>query len=117
LQASGGATGAVKLSAAPEKATVSVLNEAGRVVKTFDIEDAKAGVNDIKWDGTDNGGDRVTPGKYTFQVAAKDKAGTAIDADMSVSGLVTGVYYENGVPELDVGGTRIPMGNLTSISQ
>jgi flagellar basal-body rod modification protein FlgD len=123
LLATGSVEGAVRFKAVPEKATVSVLNEAGRVVRTFDIDGPKVGLNEIKWDGKDNGGDRATSGKYTFQVAATDKAGTAMEADMSVSGVVRGVYYENGAPELEIGGgdgvpgTRMPLSNLTSISQ
>ncbi len=129
LQASGKASAAVNFpDGKPDKATVSVVNDAGRVVRTFDMSDLKAGVNTITWDGNDNGGDRVQSGTYTFQVAAKDRAGTAMQSSMNVSGTVSAVYYDNGAPELEVGGgtdasgkaipgTRIPLSNLTSIGQ
>jgi len=86
-------------------------------VKTFDLDKTGAGVQPIKWDGTTDAGERATAGAYTFQVAAKDKNGTAMESDMSVQGIVTGVFYENGYPELVIGTTRVPLTNVTSISQ
>lgn len=97
--------------------TISVINDAGRVVKTFDLDKTGAGTQPINWDGTTDGGERATAGQYTFQVAAKDKNGSPIGTDMTVQGIVTGVFYENGYPELVVGSTRVPLKNVTSISQ
>lgn len=117
LDSTGIASGAVRLSQDAAKVTVSVVNAAGRVVKSFDLTKTGAGAQAINWDGTTDSGERAAAGNYTFQVAAKDKNGTPIEADMSVQGIVTGVFYENGFPELVVGTTRIPLTNLTSISQ
>jgi flagellar basal-body rod modification protein FlgD len=117
LGPTGGSTGAVKLSQNAETVSVSVVNAAGRVVKKLDLGAMSAGPQKIEWNGTEDSGDRAAEGIYTFQVSAKDKNGTPVSADMSVTGLVNGVYYENGAPELEVGGTRIPLSNLTSISQ
>jgi flagellar basal-body rod modification protein FlgD len=117
LGATGGAETAVKLSQDAAKAKVSVVNEAGRVVRTFDLDKMNAGNQPIKWDGKTDGGERAASGKYTFQVDAKDKNNVPIETDMSVQGIVGGVFYENGYPELDIGGSRIPLTNVTSISQ
>jgi flagellar basal-body rod modification protein FlgD len=117
LQASGSAQGAVNLAQNAKTMSISVINSAGRVVKTINQDNVAAGNQPIKWDGTTDSGERAQSGMYTFQVSAKDSQGVAIDTDQSVSGIVTGVYYENGAPELEVGGTRVPLSNLTSISQ
>jgi flagellar basal-body rod modification protein FlgD len=97
--------------------TVSVKNEAGRVVQTFDLAKTTAGQQTIQWDGQTSGNERAAPGTYTFGVVAKDKAGNPVAADMSLSGVVTGVSYDNGAPELILGDTRIPLSNVSSIGQ
>jgi flagellar basal-body rod modification protein FlgD len=117
LDSTGGATGAVNLSQNAAAVTVSVVNTAGRVVAKLDLGELKAGTQKIEWNGREDSDERAAAGMYTFQVNAKDSNGNPIGTDMSVSGLVRGVYYENGAPELDVGGTRVPLSNLTSVSQ
>lgn len=117
LASTGGAKSAVTLGQGAVKATVSVTNDAGRVVKTFDLDSTNAGPQTISWDGTTTTGDRAAVGTYTFSVDAKDKNNTPVDTDMSVSGIVTGVDYDTGTPELVVGNTRVPLTNITSITQ
>ncbi|HEY6880423.1 MAG TPA: FlgD immunoglobulin-like domain containing protein [Polyangiales bacterium] len=117
LDSTGTASGAVKLSQDAAKVTVSVVNAAGRVVRSFDLTKKGAGMQPIEWDGATDSGERAAAGNYTFQVAAKDANGTPIETDMSIQGIVSGVFYENGYPELVVGTSRVPLTNLTSISQ
>jgi flagellar basal-body rod modification protein FlgD len=117
LDSTGSVDGAVKLPQGAAKVSVSVVNAAGRVVRTFDLETPKVGVNKFKWNGMSDNGERSTAGQYTFQIAAKDKNGTPLESDQTVQGIVTAVYYENGLPELEVGGTRVPLTNVTSINQ
>jgi flagellar basal-body rod modification protein FlgD len=117
LTSTGGAKSAVTLGQGAVKATVSVTNDAGRVVKTFDLDSTNAGPQTISWDGSTTTGDRATAGTYTFSVDAKDKNNTPVDTDMSVTGIVTGVDYDTGTPELVVGNTRVPLTNITSITQ
>lgn len=117
LDSSGAATGSVRFSANADTASVNVINDAGRVVRTFEMTDKNAGPQTITWDGKTDSGERATGGMYRFEVAAKDKSGNPIDADQSVSGVVSGVSYENGAPELVVGTTRVPLSNISSITQ
>lgn len=108
---------AVKLMQNAEKVTVSITNEAGRVVRTMELEKRSAGVQTLTWDGKTDSGERATNGMYKFEIDAKDKNGVAIEADQSVSGVVTGVEYANGAPELVIGTTRVPLSQISSISQ
>lgn len=117
LTTTGGVAGAVNLLQNATKATVSVLNSSGRVVKTIDLTQTSAGPHPINWDGSTDSGERAEAGQYTLQVAATDGTGAPVDTDMSVSGIVSQVFYENGYPELSVNGARVPLTNLTSISQ
>lgn len=117
LGPTGNATVAVKFSAEAPKVTVNVVNDAGRIVKRMSIDNMKAGTQEIQWNGLTDGGERAPEGTYKFQVDARDKNNVPIDASMDVGGIVTGVSYENGFPEVLVGTTRVPLSSVTSISQ
>jgi flagellar basal-body rod modification protein FlgD len=117
LGATGGVTSAVKLLMPASTAKVSVINEAGRVVQTFELDKTGAGNQIISWDGKTSSGERAASGTYKFAVDAKDKDGQVVGTDMTVSGIVSAVSYENGTPELIVGTTRVPLSNVTSIAQ
>jgi len=117
LTSTGVATSAVKLSQNAEKVTVSVTNDAGRVVRTMQLDNKSAGVLQLSWDGKSDSGERLVNGTYKFEVSAKDKNGVAIEADQTVSGIVTGVDYDNGAPQLVIGTTRVPLSQVSSISQ
>ncbi|MET0339910.1 MAG: FlgD immunoglobulin-like domain containing protein [Polyangiales bacterium] len=117
LDATGGTTTAVNFRQNADKVTVSVLNDAGRVVRTMDLPPQKTGAVNIEWDGMADNLERAKPGRYTIVVDAKDGKGNPIDTDTSVTGVVTGVSYEHGEPELVLGTTRVPLSNVTSIGQ
>lgn len=117
LSATGVSATAVNLQRDAAKATVSVSNAAGRVVRTFDLTNTKAGQQKIEWDGRGDDGIRAAEGTYTVNVTATDANDQPVDASMSVSGLVTGVSYENGYPELVLGTIRVPLSGVTSIGQ
>ena len=117
LGATGASGSAVNLSRDAAKVMVSISNAAGRVVRTFDLTNTKAGPQQIAWDGRGNDNMRAPEGTYTVRVAATDENQNPIDADMSVSGTVTSVSYENGYPELVLGTIRVPLSGVTSIGQ
>ena len=117
LDATGGTTTAVNFRQNAEKVSVSVMNEAGRIVRTIDMPPQKAGVVSVAWDGLGDDLERATPGAYTLTVSAKDGNGNPVDADMKVAGVVSGVSYEHGAPELVLGTRRVPLSSVTSIGQ
>jgi flagellar basal-body rod modification protein FlgD len=117
LGASGGTSSAVNLAQDADKASVSIRNDAGRVVRTFDLPNTHAGSQAIDWDGKDDSGTRLSAGTYRFEVSAKDKGGNPIATDMHVTGVVTSVSYERGYPELVLGNRSVPLTTVTSIGQ
>ena len=53
---------------APGEATLAVYDLSGRRVKTLTSGPAAAGVHDISWELTDEGGARVAPGVYLYRL-------------------------------------------------
>jgi flagellar basal-body rod modification protein FlgD len=118
LGPTGGIKSAVNLGAGASKVTVNVVNEAGRVVRSFDPTSFAAGkLSEFEWDGKTNTGERAAAGTYTFEVDAKDGKGNPVESSMMVSGIVSGVSYEHGYPELVLGTTRVRLSSVKSIGQ
>ena len=117
LDAMGGTTTAVNFRQNAAKVSVSVMNEAGRIVRTIDMPPQQAGVVSVAWDGMSDNLERAAPGTYTLTVTAKDGNNNPVNADMKVAGVVSGVSYEHGAPELVLGTTRVPLSSVTSIGQ
>jgi hypothetical protein len=63
-----GGTRIVIESAAPQTARLTVYSAAGRLVRTLFEGRARAGLSEIVWDGSDNGGRAVPSGVYFFRV-------------------------------------------------
>ncbi|WP_224983766.1 flagellar hook assembly protein FlgD [Geomonas agri] len=105
------------LGKSAQTVTVSVLDANGKVVKTINAGAQNSGSNTLAWDGTDNSGAQLTPGAYSFSVSAKDAAGTAVTATGIVRGKVNGVDMSGSTPVLSVGGLKINLTDVTSVSE
>jgi flagellar hook assembly protein FlgD len=71
----------------------------------------------MQWDGNNEAGDRMPPGRYTVEVNAQNEGGSVVPAHTRYTGRATGVSYENGYPELLVGDARILLGDVVSIEE
>jgi len=97
-------------------ATVTIYDGSGNVVKTIQGS-TDQGDNSITWDGTNDNGQSVGSGTYTFQVSAKDSTGTAINATSYISGTVTGVRYTSNGTVFVVDGEEIPLSDILEIME
>jgi len=73
-----GMTGSVVLPQSVASSTVKITNADGKVVRTIELKDQKAGEASFTWDGKDEAGNVAPAGTYTFAAA------TTID-DQSVA--------------------------------
>ena len=96
-----------RLSADTQQTMARVVDQSGRVVKSIDLGPQGAGRHKFRWDGTDDHGDFVEMGVYRVDIQGYDSAGRGTPAEISVKGIVTGVTYENGFPELLIGDSRV----------
>lgn len=114
---SGGAASAVNLAQPAETVTLTVRDASGQVVRTLDQGKTPFGITAVSWDGNNDNGERMPTGQYTLTVEAKNKDGGPVIADAKIAGVVSSVSYEQGFPELVVGGARVALANVTSIKQ
>jgi flagellar basal-body rod modification protein FlgD len=110
-------SGSYQLQANAKDVRVQVMTADGTVVRTLDAGAQKGGNHSFQWDGNMDNGKRAATGVYSFQVSASDDKGLPVPASSEVSGLVTEVTYENGAPEVVVGGAHVALSDVTSIAQ
>ena len=97
---------------------LEVLDANGRVVKTLNPSDAKAGDNSFTWDGkADDGRQLGNGGVYTLQVTAKDASNQAVSSRVLLKGIVTGVETTDGTTMLTVNGAKVPWNAVIGIHE
>jgi len=100
-----------------EKVSVSIYSENGQLIKTIDTSSVQAGDNSLYWNGQNEQGLDMPSGRYKIKINAIDKDGNSIATIPRMTGKVTGVTYENGYPELIIGGDTYGLGKIISISE
>ncbi|MCX6135327.1 MAG: flagellar hook capping protein [Ignavibacteriales bacterium] len=113
-------TGNVKLgyslSTPASSVTVKIYDGAGNLVKTL-AGSKGVGENNVTWDGTDENGQRVGTGNYTFKVDAADSTGASIDAKTYVFGKVSGVRFKPEGTVFVIDDVEISLANILEIMQ
>lgn len=97
--------------------TVTVFDEKGDAVRTMVESDASSGAHRFTWDGTDDAGERLAAGSYSFKISAKAEDGTDLSASSLVNGLVSGVTYKNGSAYLLVDGREVSLSEVLEVYQ
>jgi len=95
---------------------ISIFNQEGLEIRTVNLTNQEAGEYDFSFDGKDNYGYPVPDGKYSFTVLAFDNSGIPIEVRTGLSGLVTAITYQNGIPFLIVGDHLINPESITEVS-
>jgi flagellar basal-body rod modification protein FlgD len=103
------------LDGAAESVEIRITTSEGVEVKTINSGAKGAGLNSVTWDGKDRFGNPVKAGSYNVKVIARDAEGNEVKASTKVKGVVTGVSYQNGIPLLEIGDTKIQVGEVTAV--
>jgi flagellar basal-body rod modification protein FlgD len=117
LPAEGPASATASIQGAAETVSVAIVDGSGKTVRTLQIGAHQAGDLSLEWDGRDDHGNRVAAGEYQVRVTAADAKGKDVPVVMRTSGVVTGVSFQNGYPELLINGSRIKMSEIVEINQ
>jgi len=91
--------------------TISIYDSNGYEIRRLQPGRQDAREHDVAWDGRDNSGEIVEDGIYTFEVTARDEAGNYVAVNTYISGEVTGVTYQYGIPYLMIGDILISTNN------
>ncbi len=89
--------------AAPADVIINIFDSQGSEIRTIYKQDQDPGEHDFYFDGKDSFGYPVPDGEYSFSVQAVDNLGSPVVVDSGLSGKVTAVAYQSGIPYLVVG--------------
>lgn len=93
----------VDLIAPAESVKVTLHDASGKAVRTIDLGPQAAGVIELEWDGTGDGGSLLNNGAYTAQVTASNAEGGQVPAEVLRYGEVSSVAYSSNGLVLDLG--------------
>lgn len=113
----GAANWSYELAANAADVQLQVLDSSGAVVWSGAAPDNGMGVHDFSWDGRSSSGAQLPDGGvYTLRVAATTAGGQAIDSQVLIRGLVSGVEMYNGQPYVTIGGSIVPLSQVISVN-
>lgn len=97
---------------------VSIYDSSDSLVKNISTAgNYSAGEQVLQWDGTDNNGNQVPDGSYSYIIQAVSPDGYNFSGIPFFEGPVTSVHYsEEGTAYLSAGGRNISAGNVIMVS-
>lgn len=103
------------LSTNAKSVTIKIFDEKGALVRVIENVSGNAGDNKLSWDFTDNKGDKVSNGKYRFEVQAIDYNGNAINVSSFLFGKIDGVRFTDSGTKLIVNGVEYKLSDIKEI--
>jgi flagellar basal-body rod modification protein FlgD len=96
---------------------VTIYDEYGGRVQTIEFGPQEQGEVSLNWDGRTDSGTMAGAGRYRMEVKAHDHDDNPVEANTFFTGTVTGIFFDGGLSELEVEGSRVRLGEIVSISR
>lgn len=103
------------LPASADRAVVRIKNTSGQEIKKYELGHLKAGKNIMTWNGLKNDDSEASVGSYRVEVDASQN-GKPLRAKTQFSGTVDGVTFTKEGPMLLVGGKKLSLKDIQSVS-
>lgn len=94
---------------------ISIYNDAGILVKTIDNASTDKGDNKLSWDFTDNQGNTLPDGNYTFDVQATGSNGVDMAVTNFLYGQISGVKFTASGTKLMVNNSEYLLSDILEI--
>lgn len=104
-----------RLPYAADRTVLEIRDAAGGSVRTLDAGKSVAGDFGATWNGMDNNGKILPPGKYNYTVTGYNADKSSFDAIPLVTGKVDGVKMDGGKAIFTSGSLEIPIADLLKV--
>jgi len=94
---------------------ITITDEEGKAVRTWEVNNLEAGRRTVHWDGMNYEGKAAEAGAYTYVVRAKNLDGDTVSASTFQKGKVTGISFDKGVTFLVVNGDNVTLAEIVGI--
>jgi len=98
---------------------VKITDSSGKIVRMMDIEHrhTQTGEHKIAWDGNDDAGNRLLPGKYRVSVELNENNGATSNADTFTVGKIEAVRFKRTGTVLVINGTEVLLGTVNDVRE
>ncbi len=111
-----GATGTFSLASPTKTTTANIQDSSGNSVRVLDLGPQSAGLVQFTWDGRNSAGNVQPSGNYTITIAAAASNGSPVPVTQDITGVVTGVSFDQGYPVLNLqNGVSAPVSELLRV--
>lgn len=97
------------------KATISITDSTGHVVRTYE-KTITTGLNTVTWDGKLDDGTVAADGDYTISAAVKDNSGADVSFTSLMTGAVSGLRYSDNQAIVIVNGEEFFVSQIYKVS-
>ncbi|MEJ2070184.1 MAG: flagellar hook assembly protein FlgD [Syntrophobacterales bacterium] len=95
---------------------VGIFDANGEQVRLLNLGAQSSGTCTFTWDGKDRDGNQIVDGTYSYQVAAQDKDGQALQVDTHFTGTVEEVYQDSQGIWVKVDGRQVLLSSIVSVA-
>jgi flagellar basal-body rod modification protein FlgD len=105
------------LPASSGKATIYDSN--GKLIKTIELTGSQLGVGEhkIQWDGNDDEGNKMLPGKYKVKIEMTESDGTISNPETYTVGKIEAVRFKTTGTVIVINGTEVSLGSINDIRE
>ncbi len=114
LKEGASATGAFDIQETAE-CTVIIEDQSGNVVRKIPLGQLDPGHHIFAWDGMDEAGREMPPGRYGFSILSLNDTGEAVPTDTFICGVVSRVSMEGDSPVLYVEDVPISLDQVSEV--
>ena len=105
------------LDSAVSWGNLEITDESGNIIMSTSLGIMDNGLNTYKWDGVNNIGVKSKSGVYTYTIEAYDFLNYEVGVSQVFSGVVEGISYKDGIPQLNIGGVLVPFDKVKIITE
>jgi flagellar basal-body rod modification protein FlgD len=101
-----------------QSGVVRIYDQNGSLVRTMDLSsnNLSKGNQTIDWDGTNNSGDALPSGNYSFNVQLTDANGATTNAELFTYGKISSVKFKSDGTYIVVNNNEIPFNQILEIT-
>jgi flagellar basal-body rod modification protein FlgD len=104
------------LPAQAKSVEINIIDSSGKTVKTINSSYDKAGDHKIKWEFTDDNGDAVPQGEYTFKITATSTSNSDLTVSQFKYGTIDAVKFGESGTTVAVDGVDYNISDIAQIT-
>ena len=96
-----------------------IYDSAGKLIRTIDLASSQVAVGErtIEWDGRNDAGDKMLPGKYKVQVELTETSGATYNPETYTVGKIEAVRFKSTGTVIVINGTEVSLSAINDVRE